>query len=209
MPCLALPCLALPCLALPYYTMLCPALHKFVWRLLMPCHYYLLTRYHIFILLLFSGFICIKAHTTSFFLSFFFDLHFLLFLVAPDHYRSLLPSLITHLTPLRTHLLPLLPSLITHLYPLRTHLLSLVLGRHHVISVMFALLDDHPDAIMMWKDTKYLPNECILKCKHYFSGTYVYVRVLERIKTVMRLMYMDECKFDKFPVCMYSVIYLK
>ena len=44
-----------------------------------------------------------------------------------------------------------------------------------MISVMFALLDDHPDAIMMWKDTKYLPNECILKCKHYFSGTYACV----------------------------------
>mmetsp|Transcript_35612 Transcript_35612/g.33767 ORF Transcript_35612/g.33767 Transcript_35612/m.33767 type:complete len:545 (+) Transcript_35612:166-1800(+) len=46
-----------------------------------------------------------------------------------------------------------------------------LIGRHHIISVMFALLDDHPDAIMMWKDTKYLPNECILKSKHYFSGT--------------------------------------
>ena len=50
------------------------------------------------------------------------------------------------------------------------------LGRHHVISVMFALLDDHPDAIMMWKDTKYLPNECILKSKHYFSGTVHYLK---------------------------------
>ena len=51
------------------------------------------------------------------------------------------------------------------------------LVRHHVISVMFALLDDHPDAIMMWKDTKYLPNECILKSKHYFSGTVHYLKL--------------------------------
>lgn len=56
------------------------------------------------------------------------------------------------------------------LYSLHLILYHPFLGRHHIISVMFALLDDHPDAIMMWKDTKYLPNECILKSKHYFSG---------------------------------------
>lgn len=67
-----------------------------------------------------------------------------------------------------------------------------------MISVMFALLDDHPDAIMMWKDTKYLPNECILKCKHYFSGTYVYVRALERTKNFFKSNFRMNARIIKF-----------
>ena len=125
----------------------------------MPCpyFYYLLTQYRMLISFYCSSMICIKAHTTS----------------ASFSLTSTFPSF----SWLKTFL-SLLPSSMTHLTPPRTHLLPLALGRHHVISVMFALLDDHPDAIMMWKDTKYLPNECILKCKHYFSGAFVCVRIL-------------------------------
>jgi hypothetical protein len=82
----------------------------------------------------------------------------------PSHYNATSSSILSPLP----HLIPPCPILLFS-YPNLTSYHS-PSGRHHIISVMFALLDDHPDAIMMWKDTKYLPNECILKSKHYFSG---------------------------------------
>jgi hypothetical protein len=83
----------------------------------------------------------------------------------PSHYTAISSSIFSSPLP---HLIPPCPDILfSYLNLTLYHSPS---GRHHIISVMFALLDDHPDAIMMWKDTKYLPNECILKSKHYFSG---------------------------------------
>jgi hypothetical protein len=82
----------------------------------------------------------------------------------PSHYNATSSSIFSPLP----HLIPPCPILLFSYLNLTSY--RSPSGRHHIISVMFALLDDHPDAIMMWKDTKYLPNECILKSKHYFSG---------------------------------------